>query len=221
MEIELSDEKDSFRWNLTESGLFSVKSLYTDIMHGHTKFLSKYLWKLKVPLKIRIFMWFLNKKVILTKDNLAKRKWTGCKKCAFCNSEETIEHLFLRCKFAKLTWKVVQFTFNMPPPANIKNMFGKWLNGIDKSSKARIRIGVCAIVWAIWNCRNDIIFNNAKCAPFLQVIHRATHWISTWALLLPEDQRGLMDSGCRRLMAVVQAIFSQGGWQHADRIENA
>jgi hypothetical protein len=37
-------------------------------------------------------------------------------------------------------------------------MFGKWLNGIDKSSKARIRIGVCAIVWAIWNCRNDIIF---------------------------------------------------------------
>jgi hypothetical protein len=80
MEIELSDEKDSFRWNLTESGLFSVKSLYTDIMHGHTKFLSKYLWKLKVPLKIRIFMWFLNKKVILTKDNLAKRKWTGCKK---------------------------------------------------------------------------------------------------------------------------------------------
>jgi hypothetical protein len=40
-------------------------------------------------------MWFLNRKEILTKDNLAKRNWNGCKKCAFCDEEETIEHLFL------------------------------------------------------------------------------------------------------------------------------
>jgi hypothetical protein len=84
----------------------------------------------------------------------------------------------------------------------------------------RIRIEVCALVWAIWNCRNDIIFNNANCSPFLEVINRTLHWITTWALLLPEDQRGYMDSGCTRLMAVVQAIFSQGGWRHSNRIEN-
>jgi hypothetical protein len=48
---------------------------------------------MKVPLKIRIFMWFLNRKEILTKDNLVKRNWTGDKKCAFCDEEETIEHL--------------------------------------------------------------------------------------------------------------------------------
>jgi hypothetical protein len=107
----------------------------------------------------------------------------------------------------------------MPPPTNIKNMFGNWLNGIDKSAKARIRIGVCALVWAIWNCRNDIIFNNANCSHFLQVINRISHWINTWTLLLPEDQRGYMDSGCTRLMAVVQTIFNQGGWRHFNRIE--
>jgi hypothetical protein len=27
-------------------------------------------------------MWFLNRKEILTKDKLAKRNWTGCKKNA-------------------------------------------------------------------------------------------------------------------------------------------
>jgi hypothetical protein len=43
-------------------------------MNGHTVFLKKYIWKLKVSLKIRIFMWFLHRKVLLTKDNLAKRK---------------------------------------------------------------------------------------------------------------------------------------------------
>jgi hypothetical protein len=29
-----------------------------------------------------------------------------------------------------------------------------------------------------------------------------------------------MDSGCTWLMAVVQAIFSQGGWRHSNRIDN-
>jgi hypothetical protein len=78
-------------------------------------------------------MWFLHRKVIITKDNLLKRSWAGCPNCAFCNCPETVEHLFIRCPFAKLVWQVVFFTFNVPPPANIKNLFGQWLNGIDKN----------------------------------------------------------------------------------------
>jgi hypothetical protein len=34
---------------------------------------NKVSWKLKLPLKIKIFMWFLLKGVILTEDNLLKR----------------------------------------------------------------------------------------------------------------------------------------------------
>jgi hypothetical protein len=37
-----------------QSGKLSVKSLYADCMNGHTVFLSNYLWKLNVPLKIGI-----------------------------------------------------------------------------------------------------------------------------------------------------------------------
>jgi hypothetical protein len=76
MEVHLSEEPDKFIWRLNENGKFSVKSFYVDLMNDHTVFLKKYIWRLKVPLKIRIFMWFLHKKVLLTKDNLAKRKWT-------------------------------------------------------------------------------------------------------------------------------------------------
>jgi hypothetical protein len=111
--------------------------------------------------KIKIFMWFLHKKVPLTKDNLTKRKWVGCKKCAFCDSEESVEHLFIRCKFAKLVWQVVHFTFHMPPPTNIKNLFGNLSNGTKRKTKSHIRAGVYAILWAIWNSRNDVIFNSA------------------------------------------------------------
>jgi hypothetical protein len=195
--------------------------MYDDYMNGQTRFHKKYLWKLKVPLKIRIFMWFLYKKVILTKDNLAKRRWNGCKKCVFCDSQETIDHLFITCPFARLVWRVVHFTFNIPPPANVTNMFGNWLNGVDKKTKVRIRVGVCALVWAIWNCRNDVVFNRAVTPNFLQVFHRASSWIHMWSYLLPVEQRDPMDVGCNRLMGVVRAIFNQGGWLHARRLQDA
>jgi hypothetical protein len=93
MSIHLSNEPNTFVWNLNESGLFSVKSMYLDLMNGHTRFLRKYLWKIKVPLKIKIFMWFLSNRVLLTKDNLAKRKWIGCQKCCFV----TIMKLLIIC----------------------------------------------------------------------------------------------------------------------------
>jgi len=159
MGVSLNDEPDSFTWSLTSTGIFSVKSMYANFMNGHTVFLKKYLWRIKVPLKIRIFMWFLHRKVLLTKDNLAKRRWNGCTKCVFCDSQETIDHLFITCPFSRLVWRVVHFTFNIPPPANVTNMFGNWLNGVDQKAKTRIRVGVCALVWEIWNCRNDVVFN--------------------------------------------------------------
>jgi hypothetical protein len=79
-----------------------MKTMYLDPLNGHTVFLKKYIWKMKVPLKIKIIMWFLHKGVILTKDNLAKRNWNGCDKCVFCDKKETIQHLFISCPFAKM-----------------------------------------------------------------------------------------------------------------------
>jgi hypothetical protein len=73
MMVTLNEEDDCFIWRLTSNGLFTVKSMYEDLMCDHTPFLRKYLWKVKIPLKIKIFMWFLSNKVLLTKDNLAKR----------------------------------------------------------------------------------------------------------------------------------------------------
>ena len=84
MMVNLNNDNDKFIWKLTDTGLFSVKSMYLDMMNDDARYLRKYLWKLKVPLKIKIFMWFLSNKVLLKKDNLVKRNWTGCTKCVFC-----------------------------------------------------------------------------------------------------------------------------------------
>jgi fructose-specific phosphotransferase system IIC component len=89
------------------------------------------------------------------------------KNVRFCDSEESINHLFFHCPFAKLIWRTIQFTFNIPPLANVTNMFGNWLNGVDKKNKNNVRIGICSLMLAIWNCRNDVVFNKRPNANFL------------------------------------------------------
>jgi hypothetical protein len=65
------------------------------------------------------------------------------------------------------------------------------------------------------------VFNRNAKPIFLQVIHGAAYSIHMWSYLLPPEQHGPMDIGCNRLMAVVQAIFSQDGWSHTKRIGDA
>ena len=43
MDINLSDQPDSFVWKLTQNGIFSVKSMYEDMMNGHTRFFKNLL----------------------------------------------------------------------------------------------------------------------------------------------------------------------------------
>jgi hypothetical protein len=59
-------------------------------------------------------------------------------------------------------------------------MFGNWLNGIDKDIKARIRMGVSAICWEIWHCRNNIIFNKQSVLTFCRLFV----WLRTRYILV-------------------------------------
>jgi hypothetical protein len=91
--INLNESWDAFIWNLNNNGLFSVKFMYKYLVNNGIKVTHK-IWHMKVPLKIKIFLWFLKKGVILAKDNLTQRNWNGSKASYFCSTPETIRHFF-------------------------------------------------------------------------------------------------------------------------------
>jgi hypothetical protein len=86
-------------------------------------------------------------------------------------------------------------------------MFGNWLHGVFKKDKVQIQVGVCALLWTIWNTRDDFVFNITKNPSFMKVIPRATHWIRMWSFLQPEEPRPAMDFGCSQL-EMVYGIYS-------------
>uniref|UniRef100_A0A452XHY1 Reverse transcriptase zinc-binding domain-containing protein n=1 Tax=Aegilops tauschii subsp. strangulata TaxID=200361 RepID=A0A452XHY1_AEGTS len=124
IEVQLSEQPDSTQWKLTKNGIFMVKSFCMDLINSYPLSRSLHIWKVKVPLRIKIFMWFVHKQVILTKDNLIKRRWVGRSRCCFCDHDGTIQHLFLECPLAKLLWRTIRIAFNINPPVDIASLFG-------------------------------------------------------------------------------------------------
>jgi hypothetical protein len=70
---------------------------------------------------------------------------------------------------------------------------------VDMELKSKIWFGACTICWAIWLCRNEVIFYNALVPTPMQVIFRGTYWMRQWALLIKEDPRAQVKLGCRQL----------------------
>jgi hypothetical protein len=73
----------------------SISSMYQALLDTNTIPYNTYHWKLKIALKIRVFLWLLYRGEILNKDNLVKRNYHRNVMCCFCNNYETIHHLFL------------------------------------------------------------------------------------------------------------------------------
>ena len=65
--IVLSQQRDGFKWNLDQTGVFSVKSQYLGLINQDTPNLNKRIWKLKAPLKIKIFSGILDEVLFLQK----------------------------------------------------------------------------------------------------------------------------------------------------------
>ncbi|WVZ69842.1 hypothetical protein U9M48_018567 [Paspalum notatum var. saurae] len=76
MSLELREGRDVFKWGLNKTGLFSVKSMYKSLINNGIK-VSQVIWQTNIPLKTKIFIWYVKRGVLLTKDNLARRNWYG------------------------------------------------------------------------------------------------------------------------------------------------
>ena len=218
--IHLTQDEDAFYWTLSKSGQFSVKSHYQALIRREVPNLNKRLWNLKAPLKIKIFLWYLRRGVILTKDNLARRNWHENKTCCFCHEDETIQHLFFECRFARMTWALIHMAFRISKPFNVSNLFGTWLSGFDRNIRKIILLGAATTCWSLWLNRNDIVFEKKKNSSPLQVIHTIAHCLRTWAVLQKAELRPMVVEATQYLVRVAKDFFSGAhGWRSSLRID--
>ncbi len=103
----LSSAGDSLHWRWNISGLFSTRNAYLFLVcSGVRDCKIPFIWKAKVPLRVKVFLWLAARTRILTADTLARRGWQGPSICVLCSrSEENLEHIFFSCTYAKALWQ--------------------------------------------------------------------------------------------------------------------
>jgi len=184
--VSLNLTVDQISWRWTPHGTFTVNSLYKFLELGVVP-VNTYnsIWKAKITLKIKIFLWLVRQKRVLTKDRLNKQGWTGDTTCVYCSQKKTVDHLFVTCNFARSIWNWIarynNFSFDY---TNIGTLW-KIDYCIPLKEPNIIEIIRGSVLWNIWLDRNRIIFKEGN----IQDVHVIVSKILTMARFWASNQK--------------------------------
>jgi hypothetical protein len=102
--LNLSTDNDFISWSLNQNNIFSTKSMYHWLERNLAGSHNKWIWKAKIPLKIKIFLWQMCQDAVLTRENMKKKELAWIPVCSFCNHLETNDHLFFNCPISRVVW---------------------------------------------------------------------------------------------------------------------
>ncbi|XP_057803521.1 uncharacterized protein LOC131018835 [Salvia miltiorrhiza] len=143
------------------------------------------LWKLKVPPKVRNFLWRAGRNNLPTKDKLFSRGITVGGECVLCRTGfENLWHLFFQCPFADECWRISNLQPLIEAVVDSCKSFSeahfKIMGGSVEETTARI----CMTLWQIWKDRNTVVWKNATLSPansILQAAHARAEWLLAWS----------------------------------------
>lgn len=134
--VKIKNEQDVLMWAQGKTGVYSRKDGYSFLMEkkgwAAPEWWSKNLWKLKCPLKSRVFLWCILKRKIPTWDILQDRFFIGPGRCPLCKADgESINHLFTSCTVSLRIWGELTGLLNLKAqwdPAPLEEAWRTWWN---------------------------------------------------------------------------------------------
>ncbi|KAE8780094.1 hypothetical protein D1007_46766 [Hordeum vulgare] len=106
--LPLSPEPDSVSWSLSPSREFSVSSTYQALCRRPVLPWPSPLWKVPMPLKIKIFVWQLLRDRMASGTEVLKCHGPGNGICPLCHVPETGTHILFSCVAAQALWCYVR-----------------------------------------------------------------------------------------------------------------
>ena len=133
----------------------------------------KFIWRLKVPNKIRNFTWRACRNILPTKANLFRRRITADNICEVCgNFEETTGHVLWHCHRAKEVWKETNLDMDKVMdkcPEFLDLLWYVW--NVQKWLEEDVGLLVMT-AWGIWTNWNEV--NHGKSCKLASVLARRT-----------------------------------------------
>jgi hypothetical protein len=168
------------------------------------------VWKAKLPAKIKTFMWLVEQKATLTKDNMIKRQWQGDPSCYFCSAPETMDH---GCPIAKVVWGVLAICFQQNTrPSTYEQCWSRINMALSGGIQVHM-LGLAAVCWACWKLMNRACFDKILLKNPNEILLYACALMKYWAGLYPEDTQQLVSSRVDVMMKTTMHLLgkSNGG----------
>ena len=164
--LSLRSTEDRIIWAYTPSGTYSTSSTYKLLkdrnVHGSSncepqKCFWKGLWELRVPHKIKHFIWRACHNALPTKCNLVRRNIVNSEVCELCNEgQEDVIHALWKCRVVENVWSCHSWAQQAanPPPLTFCDLFDRFVQVTDDFGKEFFAIAA----WCLWNRRNALHF---------------------------------------------------------------
>lgn len=155
-------EEDVRYWYREGSGIFTVKSAYKliqelqgdEVPNANSGFWRR-LWNLKIPPKVKNFLWRASNGYLPTKTALNMKYVLISTLCPTCDaSEETTLHCLVRCGFAEACNRGAGFV-NL---TDNNESFVDWLDTTMGQYNNSMVASLVMIMWSIWKARNMVVW---------------------------------------------------------------
>jgi hypothetical protein len=102
------------------------------------------VWKAKLPLKIKIFLWQVCDNKVQSAEQLRKRNWPGDLDCKMCGRPETTDHIIFRCTMAQFIWCVCRDGFGWPcSPVSVCDWQEHFIEGKNREESDSLFFSFC------------------------------------------------------------------------------
>jgi hypothetical protein len=180
-----------------KSGQFTARSLYRFLSHGGGGVIRrrmKEIWRAKLPLKIRIFLWQMANDRLPTVEQLKKRNWEGKVECQLCGKKEGVDHIMFKCVLSKYVWAVVRDALGWERyPCSLEEFLIGWVNGKSAKLLRVMYFGLGAVCWALWKARNEMAIEKKVVKLSRVLIFNVIALMQQWRILVPEEERKLVE----------------------------
>lgn len=163
--------------------VYTVKSAYNLIrdrprvnqVNNDPKFWNK-VWSLKIPLKVKHFLWRLIRDCLPTKDCLIQKKVMIDSKCPVCNLvNETATHVIVTCPVASLCWQYLGYNHNLHEDMTMQS----WAEEVLQHSQRNVINKIFMVAWTIWKNRNDIVWQQ-RGRDYTEIVNSGVQVPNNW-----------------------------------------
>lgn len=172
--------EDSWFWKDDLKGVYTVKSGYRRLVGDFSSPTLGFaqwntLWKLRVPPKIKFFLWRCLVNVLPTNVALVRRHVDISPMCPRCNlHNETVNHVFFECIYAEDVWHSSEWRARISQGADLDQVLTiLFTNGVAKEAGR-----LCCLLWSIWVSCNAYMWDNRHMSSAETLCHAGTVFAS-------------------------------------------